>query len=441
MSTAERVNHTTIVKLQLNKIYITCYEAEADSRGFVLTRDSSYIARMERHIFMMTEQMSDLQDQIADNFSQKKNWHRLDHLLKQRTEFMVRIVADSHLGKIPTERWLKGRQIMTDLKNQIDKMITEETMLMKVRNKDLAKDTLVTPLLSIFLTVLALLILVASYLIIYKELAVSNALRQRLEQSREELVSFNDVLTKRNDALDAMNKELESFTYISSHDLQEPLRKIQTFISRVGEDKEDNFSDNSRRYLQRTQEAASRMQSLIQDLLAYSRVTKEVFSFEACDFREIANEVVDELSEEINASKASVSVKGKGKLRIIRVQFRQLMVNLVANAIKFHFPDVHPKVTITFEPVAEPFVSGRQYFGIFAKVSVSDNGIGIEDQYLERIFEVFQRLHTRDEYSGTGVGLAIVKKIVENHDGAIEVLSKPGKGTTFSVYLPMDKLD
>lgn len=433
--TSEGLNHTTLVQLQLNNIYISAYEAEADSRGYVLTRDDAYIERMRHNLFILDSQKVYLKTLIEHNFSQRQNFRKLDSILNRRVSFMKAIVVDAPKEKISMERWLEGRKIMADLRHQVDLMVTEETMHYKVTNRTFLYASGLTPIFTIFLTFVALLILVASYLIIVRELKISHQLSSELENSRMHLMESNQSLVEKNASLDAMNKELESFTYISSHDLQEPLRKIQTFISRIGEDKESQFSVASSSYLNRTQEAARRMQNLIQDLLAYSRVNKEVFAFESCDFRELISEVLEELSEEIENKGAVVSIKGNGKVNIVKVQFRQLLVNLLSNAVKFVSEGSIPRIVVKLDRSHQAVVGNQVFPGDFSRISIQDNGIGIEEQYQSRIFDVFQRLHSKDEYSGTGVGLAIVKKIVENHNGFIDLHSDLGKGTTFVVYL------
>src|SRR5690606_38518333 len=234
-----------------------------------------------------------------------------------------------------------------------------------------------------------------------------------------------------------MNKELESFTYISSHDLQEPLRKIQTFISRIFDMDYDELSESGRSYLRRTQSSAKRMQLLIQDLLSYSRLKQDVYPIENTDLHSIMIDVRNQLNEEIQESGAEIVLSGIGEIPAIKSQLRQLLVNLVSNAIKFRKPDIVPHIQIDVSLVDSTsltFADPPQ--GRYHKISVSDNGIGFDMQYKARIFEVFQRLHTKDVYSGTGIGLAIVKKIVENHQGYFTAESVLNEGAVFEIYLP-----
>ena len=235
-----------------------------------------------------------------------------------------------------------------------------------------------------------------------------------------------------------MNTELESFAYVSSHDLQEPLRKIQTFATRILEREQQNLSENGKDYFQRMQEAAKRMQVLIDDLLAYSRATTRERKFEKTDLNAIVMQVKNELKEDIEQKQAIIEAEELCEADIIPFQFRQLLHNLVGNALKFSKPGIPPHIVLRSE-----VVSGGQ-LGIvapsspeqFCHISVADNGIGFDPKYAERIFEVFQRLHGREEYKGTGIGLAIVKKIVENHNGTITATGQLNKGATFDIYLP-----
>ncbi len=223
------------------------------------------------------------------------------------------------------------------------------------------------------------------------------------------------------------NKDLEEFAYIASHDLQEPLRKIQAFGGRLREKLSDATDEPSQDYLDRMVSASERMRSLIANLLTYSRVTTKQVPFEPVDLREVVEEVVSDLEPRIQEQRGEVIVHGYlPTVEADPFQLRQVLTNLVGNALKFHRPEETPVVQVTGE------IAGYRCL-----IQVRDNGIGIEDKYTDRIFGVFQRLHGRSQYEGTGIGLAIVKKIVERHDGEIEVSSEPGQGTTFTVTLPL----
>jgi light-regulated signal transduction histidine kinase (bacteriophytochrome) len=235
-----------------------------------------------------------------------------------------------------------------------------------------------------------------------------------------------------------MNKELQSFAYISSHDLQEPLRKIQTFSSQLLEKEYDHLSDKGKEKFIRMQVAANRMQTLIDDLLAYSRTNTTERVFEKTDLNKIIEEVKEDLKEDLKQAHALIETSNMCEVKIIPFQFRQLLYNLISNSIKFSKEKDHPHIKIESE------IDSGKKFNIdklskevtYCHISISDNGIGFEPQYSEKIFEVFQRLHGKHEYSGTGIGLAIVKKIVENHNGVVTASGELNKGATFDIYIP-----
>lgn len=247
-----------------------------------------------------------------------------------------------------------------------------------------------------------------------------------------------EELEQKNRDLINMNIELQSFAYISSHDLQEPLRKIQTFASRLSDLDEQNISASAKTYLNRIEVSAKRMQTLIQDLLAYSRTNSADRVFVQSNLDEIAEEVTSDFSERIEETNAVVNFHPLGEATIIPFQFRQLLHNLVGNALKFSRKGETPYVEITAERIKGNEIKHQVDFPdkIYYHLTISDNGIGFDAEYNERIFEVFQRLNTETEFSGTGIGLAIVKKIVENHKGIITACGEKGKGATFDVYLP-----
>ncbi len=263
-------------------------------------------------------------------------------------------------------------------------------------------------------------------------------LTEKKEQRRifeEELKEKADQLELQNTELQKMNKDLESFAYISSHDLQEPLRKIQMFASRIADEENQNLSESGKEMFNRMQLAAIRMQTLIEDLLAYSRSNRAIKNFETINFKEIVEEVKEDLKEEIQEKNATISDVAFCDVNIIPFQFRQMIHNLIGNALKFSKPEIPPHITIKSEIVSEPSPLGDTEA---CHISISDNGIGFDPQYSKKIFEVFQRLHDRTEYSGTGIGLAIVKKIVENHNGIITAESEPSKGARFDIYIPVN---
>lgn len=251
----------------------------------------------------------------------------------------------------------------------------------------------------------------------------------------------SEMLEQNNQELEKMNKELQSFAYISSHDLQEPLRKIQTFSDQIIERESENLSESGKDKFRRMQNAAKRMQALINDLLAYSRTNTQEIQLVKSNLNEIIENVQEDLKEELQLKNATLEIDPLGDAYIIPFQFHQLMFNLISNSLKFSKEEVTPVIKIKGKIGTGKKLDNDQLKADvdYCHIIFADNGIGFEQQYSKKIFEVFQRLHGKEVYQGTGIGLAIVKKIVENHHGLITASGEPGKGATFNIYLPINE--
>lgn len=235
-----------------------------------------------------------------------------------------------------------------------------------------------------------------------------------------ELKELNSQILKRAEELSASNSELEQFAYIASHDLQEPLRMVTSFLKQLEKKYKDQLDDKARQYIHFATDGAARMRSIILDLLEYSRVGKREYEVEQVDMNELVYESVQLNSKLIEENDAIIEWDGLPVIKAAKTPMLQLLQNLISNAIKYQKPEGKPKVIIASKQTDLEWV-----------FSVSDNGIGIDPRFKEKIFILFQRLHNKDEYSGTGIGLAICKKIIEAHKGKIWVESLPGEGSTF----------
>lgn len=250
-----------------------------------------------------------------------------------------------------------------------------------------------------------------------------------MRRTQEQLAVEHLRLEQSQRDLESKNRELQNFAYVASHDLQEPLRKVQTFGDRLQSHAGPSLDEQSRDYLGRMQNAASRMQSLIHDLLAFARVTTHARPFVPIDLGQVCREVLTDLEVRTEQTGAKITVEQMPTLAADPLQMRQLLQNLIANALKFRRVDVPPEVCIRARDVR---MDGQDW----VEIEVRDNGIGFDMKYADKIFAMFQRLHGREEYEGTGIGLAICRKIVERHGGTICADSAAGKGTTFIVRLP-----
>jgi PAS domain S-box-containing protein len=274
---------------------------------------------------------------------------------------------------------------------------------------------------------------VVGAVVMFKDITERKLAEDRLEHKAEELARSN--------------AELEQFAFVASHDLQEPLRKIQAFGDRLKVKCDAVQLGEGRDYLDRMQNAAARMQRLINDLLAFSRVIRSSQPFAPVDLGSVAKEVLGDLETSIEKSKAQVTVGTLPTVDGDPTQMRQLLQNVISNALKFHAPDATPVIKVEARvvtrdevkddagmPKPPPTANADDKFCI---LTIKDNGIGFEEQYLEKIFVVFQRLHGRCEYEGTGVGLAVCRRITDRHGGLITAQSKLGEGATFIIILPI----
>ena len=250
---------------------------------------------------------------------------------------------------------------------------------------------------------------------------------ERLEiENREVNNSLERKVRQRTSEFESKNKELEQFAYVASHDLQEPLRTISGFVELLQKEYRDRLDGNGSKYLEYLSQGSDRMKTLIKDLLDYSRIGREKEA-RLVDSRELLTEVLADLDKSIRDADAKIRSANLPELRAYPTELKLLLQNLITNAIKFRHPDRTPEIFIE----AKPEVTGWKFM-------VSDNGIGIEPQFLERIFIIFQRLHSRTKYDGSGIGLAHGKKIAELHGGTIWAESKPGEGSQFFFTISRD---
>lgn len=283
---------------------------------------------------------------------------------------------------------------------------------------------------------------------------VSRLFEDKDNDLRGVLINSRDVTQRKLDEeklrlyttkLEKSNRELQDFAYVASHDLQEPLRKVQAFGDRLQRKCGEMLNEEGQDYIKRMRDASARMQTLINDLLTFSRVTTKAQPFKPIELQKIAGEVASDLEVRIEQTGGSIEI---GELPVIdadALQMRQLLQNLIGNALKFHRPEEKPLVKVYAEQLAAngaSFEMNGESIKIggekdFCRIVIEDNGIGFDEKYLDRIFTVFQRLHGRSEYEGSGIGLAVCRKIVERHGGQITAKSSPGEGARFYIELPI----
>jgi signal transduction histidine kinase len=301
--------------------------------------------------------------------------------------------------------WVSGLVPVTDPVNETVVAVFGMDISAADWNRQLAAAAL--PLV---VGMMLILVLVISFVVAYIDISHQKKITRQLEEYARNL--------------ERSNRELEQFAYVASHDLQEPLRMVTSYVQLIEKRYKGKLDENADLYIYYAVDGATRMQALINDLLAFSRVATKGKPLERTDSQKVINDVLKSLKTAIEEKHAKITIGPMPEVMADPIQLGQVFQNLISNAIKFNKGD-DVSVSVSAEPE-----------GPMWRFTVSDNGIGIEPQYFDRIFIIFQRLHGKDEYPGTGIGLAIAKKIVERHGGEIRVESKPGEGSTFSFTIP-----
>ena len=441
----EEVTHTQEVLEQVEGIHTLLLQIETDARGFLLTGADVYRAVYETNRAEVPRRLKALREKTQDNASHQERLDNLERAVQSRLDLLKEYVGRREvLGAtvIPPGQGPEGKLRMDAVRTALDDIRNAESLLLEQRAEQSRQSTqrlLITLGLSLLgsLGLICLVFYLALRDIRARQLSEANlaAARDALEDRVRERTSELSML---NVELERSNRELQDFAFVASHDLQEPLRKIQAFGDRLRKVQGPKFDDQGRDYLDRMSGAAERMHTLINDLLSYSRVTTKAQPFEPTDLNTVVEGVLSDLETRIEESGGSVTVGKLAKIDADPLQMRQLFQNLIANALKFAKSDSHPVVEVRGEIFEGEVPSvGRSTAEQLVRISVTDNGIGFDEKYLDRIFTPFQRLHGRNEYEGTGIGLAVCRKIVERHGGSLTAKSIPGKGSTFTITLPV----
>lgn len=277
-----------------------------------------------------------------------------------------------------------------------------------------------------------------------KMIAANRLLEKEIQErilSEEKIVSLNKQLLENIEQLKATNEELERFAYVASHDLQEPLRKIMLFSGQLAAKYSTKLEDEGRDFINRILKSSERMRILIKNILSFSRSAANTDAFEETDLNELLSNILSDLEISIEQKKAVINIDQLPKLKVIPGQFRQLFQNLIINSLKFSRENITPHIHIYAKKAFGHSNTSRDngYNNEYVTIYIKDNGIGFEQKYADEIFTLFKRLNSYDKFEGTGIGLSICKKIVEQHGGHISAKSAPGEGTTIIISLPTNK--
>ncbi len=427
---ADLVNHTNTVKIKLRETYISIADAETGQRGYLITKDTLFLQPYSGAFEQTQATVAELDSLMEDYPEQQQNLSALKVLIKKKFDMLnlfIQLSYDSTQQMGPLLDF--GRNIMDSVRIVSANMMNVEKELLQKRMKEKEHHANVSPILSLVLVVATLLIVILAFLKIRKT-------QSGLNLMNEQLINRDKLITAKNLELESTNTELSSFTWIASHDLQEPLRKIQVFSERIIDKDGDQLSDNAKDYFNRINAAAQHMQNLIKSLLIFSQTSITEKIFEKVDLNKTLHDVEELLKDSITKKDACIESDHLPTINAVRVQIHQLFLNLIGNSLKYSKADVAPHIKITAEKVTINEVTGRvNPNGYFWKIIIRDNGIGFEHIYEHKIFEPFQRLHGKTEYEGTGIGLAICKKILQSHNGTISATGQPNIGSTFTFFL------
>ena len=417
--------------------------AESSQRGYLLTQDPEYLEPYHKTLAVVDRLLERLSESSTELPYQKVRFESLYIYVRSKIEHMQRIVKLTDRDKIRTAiRQVKtdeGIELMRAISQLIVEMENDEFKLLKKNKSEAAKNRQFIIVALLFANGIGLLLSLGVFYIWYRNASRVAELNAQLASANallEEKVSARtQALLQYSEELQRSNKELEDFAFVASHDLQEPLRKIRAFGDRLQQKFSAELGESGADYVARMQAASGRMSALIDDLLSFSRVTTQQNPFVNVDLNSVMDGVIDDLDYAIEDAKARVDIEPLPNVEADASQMSQVFMNLIANSLKFRRVDVPPVVTVTSEVnISSPLSDDDR---LWCCLRVADQGIGFEPQYAERIFSLFQRLHGRDVYTGTGIGLALCRKIIERHGGTIRAESEPDVGTVFIIYLPL----
>lgn len=438
-----RINNTLQTINYIKDLNRELAAAESSQRGYLLTEDPEYLQPYHQTLAVVDDLLDKLEDATAYSLLQQDRFKLLYSNVTQKIGEMQRIVALTNREEVRAAvRQIKtdeGLELMRTISRLIEEMERDEIMLLESNKKIAAESRSFILIAFLMANGVGLFLSLGVFYIWYRNATrfaeLNSALSHANADLEEKVGVRTQALLQYSEELQRSNRELEEFAFVASHDLQEPLRKIRAFGDRLQQKCGNELGEAGSGYVARMQAASERMSILIDDLLSFSRVTTKQRPFVSVDLNEVMHRVLDDLDFSIEEQNAQIHIDPLPVIDADAPQMAQVFMNLIVNSIKFHRKDDRPRVTVTCETnVASPLADDQR---AWCCLRFADQGIGFETQYAERIFSLFQRLHGRDEYSGTGIGLALCRKIVERHGGMIAAQSEPGAGAVFTIYLPM----
>jgi signal transduction histidine kinase len=438
------VVHTYQVMGRLDGILQGMTDAETGERGYILTGDDSYLAPYQRGLSEVRESFAAVRKFTTDNLSQQRSLDALESILAERLkELQERIQVRREAGLLAGATAVRegvGKEYMDRVRATVGEMKSEEERLLTLRSAELDVSSQKTRTALVSGELLGLFFLGIAGLVVHSEMRhrrqAENEVRQLNADLERKVAERTAELAERAKDLERSNMELQQFAYVASHDLQEPLRTIASFTQLLAKRYGDKLDDKAREFIAFAVDGSKRMQTLINDLLSFSRVGTQGRPLVPISTDAVLDSVLKNLKRGIEENRAIITRDPLPTVLADELQLGQILQNLIGNAIKFRRDG-----GVTVHIGAERTATGWN-------ISVRDNGIGVAPEHSERIFVIFQRLHTKTQYPGTGIGLAICKKIAERHGGRIWLEPTPGGGSTFifsiadgGSYEPKEQID
>jgi len=444
-TTQQSLDNTSMITTSVSKLHLSIVQAESGQRGYLLTSEEAYLAPYYDAILQLKSQVNLVKSLSSQIDGQADDIARLLFLVDDKVAILTKTADLALADKERRAQYLlethKGRELYEQilaLVNTIEERELSFKISQFVKLAEIKKDAKITFAVT---AVTSALLIIGMFILTRINLRNANVYRVELELQNETLASKVSERTQElmiySDELSRSNRELEDFAFVASHDLQEPLRKIQAFSDRLETMFKDDLGEKGLDYIGRMKNAAQRMSNLINDLLEFSRVTTRGKEFTDTDLNNVLSEILSDLEIAIKESDTKITIDEMPVIQADPSQMHQLFLNLLSNAVKFRRPDVAPLININYQ-------HQREYSEVHGEdiewqiITVKDNGIGFSEEYTDKIFVPFQRLHGRSQYKGTGIGLSVCRRIVERHGGTITAQSESGEGATFIIKLPVE---
>lgn len=443
-NTQKHLYQTSESVLALNALHISILSAETGQRGYLLTEIDEYLMPYRRALRKVSDQMEVIKQQNFQHTQQSEYITTLLTLSEEKLDELEKTVklalADKERRALSLVMTGRGRDLYTDILSLINDLKQAEIEYRDSRLEyliNIRQEANITFWLSGITSSLLLFgMLFMAKLNINYESKLRHSLEQQNEKLADQVAARTQELTIYSEELSRSNRELEDFAFVASHDLQEPLRKIRAFGDRLMSTYEEELEGKGVDYIKRMKAAAERMSNLINDLLEFSRITTRGKEFKSIDLNLIMEDIFSDLEIAVEESVSQINTATLPIIQGDKGQMYQLFLNLLSNAIKFRKPDVPPVISIAYEE--KQITDENTKLPVdWHILTITDNGIGFEQEFADKIFVPFQRLHGRSEYKGTGIGLAVCRRIVERHGGNISATSELGAGTVFTVAIPV----